>query len=52
MKTLLLTGATGFVGSNMLVLEAQRGTRILAPVRSAEKLRRQLAAEEFPEKMS
>ena len=45
MKTLLLTGATGFVGSNMLVQEAQRGTRILAPVRSAEKLRRQLAAE-------
>jgi nucleoside-diphosphate-sugar epimerase len=45
MKTLLLTGATGFVGSNMLVQEAQRGTRILAPVRSAEKLRRQLAEE-------
>ena len=45
MKTLLLTGATGFVGSNMLVEEARRGTRILAPVRSVEKLRRQLAAE-------
>jgi nucleoside-diphosphate-sugar epimerase len=45
MKTLLLTGATGFVGSNMLVQEAQRGTRILAPVRNAEKLCRQLATE-------
>jgi nucleoside-diphosphate-sugar epimerase len=45
MKTLLLTGATGFVGSNMLVQEVQQGTRILAPVRNAEKLRRQLSAE-------
>jgi len=45
MKTLLLTGATGFVGGNLLVREAQCGTRILAPVRSADKLRRQLAEE-------
>lgn len=45
MKTLLLTGATGFVGGNMLMQEARMGTRILAPVRSAEKLRCQLAAE-------
>jgi uncharacterized protein YbjT (DUF2867 family) len=36
MKTLLLTGATGFVGSNMLVQEVQLGTRSLAPVRNAE----------------
>ena len=45
MKTLLLTGATGFVGSNMLFQEVLRGTRILAPVRNAEKLLRQLKAE-------
>lgn len=45
MKTLLLTGATGFVGRSILVEEARRGTRILAPVRSVEKLRRQLAEE-------
>jgi nucleoside-diphosphate-sugar epimerase len=45
MKTLLLTGATGFVGFNMLAREAQHGTRILAPVRSAEKLRRRLECE-------
>jgi nucleoside-diphosphate-sugar epimerase len=45
MKTLLLTGATGFVGSNMLLQELQQGTRILAPVRNAEKLHRQLSAE-------
>ena len=45
MKTLLLTGATGFVGSNMLVQEVRHGTRILAPLRNAEKLRRQLSTE-------
>jgi nucleoside-diphosphate-sugar epimerase len=45
MKTLLLTGATGFVGSNMLFQEVLKGTRILAPVRNAEKLLRQLKAE-------
>jgi nucleoside-diphosphate-sugar epimerase len=45
MKTLLLTGATGFVGSNMLVQEVLKGTRILAPVRNAEKLLRQLNSE-------
>jgi len=45
MKTLLLTGATGFVGFNMLAREAQQGTRILAPVRNAEKLWRRLECE-------
>lgn len=45
MKTLLLTGATGFVGRNMLLREVRSGTRVLAPVRSVEKLRRQLKAE-------
>lgn len=45
MRTLLLTGATGFVGGNMLVREALQGTRILAPVRNVEKLRRQLHTE-------
>jgi nucleoside-diphosphate-sugar epimerase len=45
MKTLLLTGATGFLGSHTLVKEAKLGTRILASVRDAEKLRRLIAAE-------
>ena len=45
MKTLLLTGATGFLGSHMLVQEAKSGTRILASVRDADKLRRLIASE-------
>ncbi|MFZ9964397.1 MAG: NAD-dependent epimerase/dehydratase family protein [Terrimicrobiaceae bacterium] len=45
MKTLLVTGATGFVGRNLLIREITRGTQILAPVRSAEKLRSQLILE-------
>ena len=45
MKTLLLTGATGFLGSHMLVQEAKLGTRILASVRDADKLRRLIASE-------
>jgi nucleoside-diphosphate-sugar epimerase len=45
MKTLLVTGATGFVGRNLLVREIAQGTQILAPVRSAEKLRAQLTEE-------
>jgi nucleoside-diphosphate-sugar epimerase len=45
METLLVTGATGFVGRNLLLHEIARGTRILAPVRSAEKLRAQLVFE-------
>jgi nucleoside-diphosphate-sugar epimerase len=45
MKTLLITGATGFVGRNLILREIARGTQILAPVRSAAKLRAQLESE-------
>lgn len=45
MKTLLVTGATGFVGRNLVLREISRGTQILAPVRSVAKLRAQLEAE-------
>ena len=45
MKTLLLTGATGFVGRNVLFQELQLGTRIFAPVRNPDKLRQQLLGE-------
>ena len=45
MKTLLLTGATGFVGRNLILRELEHGTRIFAPVRDADKLRRQLSRE-------
>jgi nucleoside-diphosphate-sugar epimerase len=47
MRTLLVTGATGFVGRNLLLREIAQGTEILAPVRNAEKLRAQLAFEGF-----
>ena len=45
MKTLLVTGATGFLGSHMLVQEAKLGSRILASVRDTGKLRKLLASE-------
>lgn len=51
MKGLLLTGATGFVGRNLLVAEISRGTRIHAPVRDAGKLRRQLRAEGLDDRL-
>lgn len=44
-RVVLLTGATGFVGRNLLVREVSRGSRILAVVRDAEKLQVQLAFE-------
>ena len=44
-RVVLLTGATGFVGRNLLLHEIARGSRILAVVRDAEKLRSQLAFE-------
>ena len=50
MRTLLLTGATGFVGRNFLLKELQKGTRILAPVRNTEKLKNQLLQEGTPER--
>ncbi len=48
---LLLTGATGFVGRNLLLetMRAGRYTEIVTPVRDADKLKRQLAAEGFPQ---
>jgi nucleoside-diphosphate-sugar epimerase len=45
MKTLLVTGATGFVGRNLLLREIAQGSHILAPVRSVEKLRAQFRLE-------
>lgn len=42
---LLLTGATGFVGRNLLLQALSRYETVGVPVRSAEKLRHQLAAE-------
>jgi len=44
----LVTGATGFVGRNLLVRAASLGWKIFAPVRSAEKLQRQCRAEGLP----
>lgn len=48
MKNILLTGATGFVGRNLLVRAARQESRILAPVRDPSKLAAQLAAEGIP----
>jgi nucleoside-diphosphate-sugar epimerase len=45
MRTLLVTGSTGFVGRNLVLREIPRGTQILAPVRSAAKLQAQLQSE-------
>lgn len=45
MNGLLLTGATGFVGRNIVLSEAARGTSLYVPVRDAEKLRSQLQSE-------
>ena len=45
MKTLLVTGSTGFVGRNLVLREIAQGSQILAPVRMASKLRTQLEAE-------
>lgn len=44
--TLLLTGATGFVGRNVLLEALPRYSRIFVPVRDMPKLERQLKAEE------
>jgi len=40
MHSLLVTGATGFVGRNLLIRAAAKGIPVLAPVRSREKLLR------------
>ena len=45
MKTLLVTGATGFVGRNLLLSEIAKGSEILAPVRNPQKLRDQILLE-------
>lgn len=45
MESLLVTGATGFVGRNLILRELRQGTRIFAPVRDAKKLRGQLESE-------
>lgn len=45
MKTLLLTGATGFVGRNLLLRAVAEGWHVMAPVRDSAKLSRQLAVE-------
>lgn len=45
METLFLTGATGFVGRNLMLRALASGMQVLAPVRNVEKLYTQLAAE-------
>ncbi|MEI6034943.1 MAG: NAD(P)-dependent oxidoreductase [Verrucomicrobiae bacterium] len=45
---LLVTGATGFVGRNLLLRAASSGIPVWAPVRSAEKLRACLADDGLP----
>ncbi|MDX2080050.1 MAG: NAD(P)-dependent oxidoreductase [Terrimicrobiaceae bacterium] len=47
MKTLFLTGATGFVGRNLLIRAVQNSWRVLAPVRDPAKLDAQLDAEKI-----
>lgn len=51
MKGLLLTGATGFVGRNLLLSELSSGRRIFAPVRDVSKLQMQLEREGANEKL-
>ena len=48
MTSILITGATGFVGRNLAIAALKKGSRVLAPVRSREKLTGQLAAEDIP----
>lgn len=48
MKSLLITGATGFVGRTLLLRAVGEGAQVLAPVRDAAKLRAQLDAENVP----
>ena len=48
MKSLLITGATGFVGRTLLLRAVGEGTHVLAPVRDPAKLRAQLEAENVP----
>ena len=47
-SSLLLTGATGFVGRNILLRAHAEGVPVLAPVRSQEKLRATLAEDGLP----
>lgn len=49
MKSLLLTGATGFVGRNLLLRAGAGGIPVLAPVRNAAKLSRCLAEDGLPD---
>lgn len=51
MTRLLLTGATGFVGRNLLLKEVSRGTRIHVPVRDLPKLYGQLRQEGLDESL-
>ncbi len=44
-ERLLITGATGFVGRNLLLDALARGWDVVAPVRNADKLHHQLKAE-------
>jgi nucleoside-diphosphate-sugar epimerase len=44
--SLLLTGATGFLGRNILLRALREGTKVFAPVRYTDKLIRQLRFEE------
>ncbi len=48
MESLLVTGATGFVGRNLILRAAARGTAIHAPVRNPDKLAACLAEDGLP----
>jgi nucleoside-diphosphate-sugar epimerase len=48
MRELLVTGATGFVGRNLLIRAARERVPILAPVRNREKLLRCMEEDEIP----
>jgi len=47
---LLVTGATGFVGRNLLLQAVHDGHRVYAPVRDAEKLKSQILSEDIDPK--
>lgn len=49
MNSLLVTGATGFVGRNLLIRAAREGAPIFAPVRNREKLARCMGEDGVPE---
>jgi len=51
MTSILITGATGFVGRTLLIRAVESGRRVWAPVRDEEKLHRQVAREGLDARM-